>query len=143
MKNSSFLSEAQLVQAADQLVIDERQERICHATRLAGVLDEHNFKLEWTDQELTTGFTLRGIFKPEVGTMTYSFSLQELSQPASSRLRFNENAAVVRVIDGPLQINIAGMAFEQEQTHLSTIVYEALGDLILDSYKATPSSGTP
>jgi hypothetical protein len=75
--------------------------------------------------------------------MTYSFSLQELSQPASSRLRFNENAAVVRVIDGPLQINIAGMAFEQEQIHLSTIVYEALGDLILDSYKATPSSGTP
>jgi len=141
MKNNLFMTEVKRAQAADQLVIDERQQRIYHAIRLAGVLDDRNFKLEWANQELTAAYTLRGTLAKATSYTMYSFFTQQLGEP-SSKLRFNENSNIIRAIDGPLKVAVRDMAPEEMQMFLAAVVHEAIGDLIIDSYSAAASGDT-
>ena len=126
------MNELKIVRATDQLVCNDRQKLINHAIRQAGVLDSHNFKLEWVNEDLTTGYTLRGCTARAAAFMTYSFSHQELGQP-SSRLRFNENESYIGIIDGPLEYALRDLSYNQTQISLGTILHRALGNLILDT----------
>jgi len=129
------------MRASDQLVCDERRELISRAIRQAGVLDDRNFKLEWADEGLTTGYTLCGCVARAAAYMTYNFTHHKLGQP-SSRLRFNEDTSYIGIIDGPLKLVACDMTYNQEQIYLGSIVHRAVSSLILDGYTPVAPENT-
>ena len=135
------MTELQMMRATDKLVSDERQELIGRSLHRADVLDDRNFKLEWADEDLTTGYILRGCVARASALMTYSFTHQQLGRQ-SSRLRFNEGAAYIGIIDGPLKLETLDMTYGQEQMYLGTIIRRALNSLILDRYNSVSTDGT-
>lgn len=133
MKNNAFLSELQILQAADRLVIYERQELINRAARLRGIRDKHGFVMDWLEDTSNTMYRLRGVVMPEKSHVSYSLTVQT-GEDEPSKLRFDENSAQVRVIIGPLHDAVRYMPYEQKQIFLGSVVHRALGNLVLDNY---------
>lgn len=141
MRYNTILSEQSLARAADQLVCDERERLIGTVVHDLHVSDSRNFKLEWADEDLTTGYILRGCVARAASYMTYSFTHQELGRP-SSRLRFNEHASHIGIIDGPLKLFTCDMNYGQEQIYLGKLVHRALNNLLFDNYQSISADDT-
>jgi hypothetical protein len=127
------LTESQLSQAAEQLVIDERQELLHRAVCLRGVADKRGFVMDWLDGPGDTMHRLRGVVMPQRSYVSYSLSMQT-GEDEPSKLRFDENSSQVRLVVGPLQDAVRYMSYEQKQIFLGGVVHQALGNLVLDSY---------